>query len=351
MTNTISRINWLDSLRAIAVIAVIIIHVSTPVVNMAYSSNMFHWWVGNIFDSAVRFAVPLFLMISGATLLSKEYKLNEFYKKRFVRVLLPFPFWMIVYWIFRFATLPGKQPQGVHDIFNWAISIFMKEGISKHFWYIYMIIFLYLITPIIGSYIRKLKPEMLFFQLLAWVLIISITKDFSVNMYGWSGNLLPKFLTYLLYSGYMVLGYYLYNIFYVSKNIRLTAWILYLITVCIAVLMTYYTSKLKGKLDLSIYNYFSLNTLIQTAAIFIALKETSVSQSLTGKFQKNISKYSYGIYLVHILVIGIFFNLKIFWTMANPLLSVPLIVIMTLITSFIIIFILHKIPYGKYISG
>lgn len=351
MTDSNQRINWLDSLRVIAILAVILIHVSSPVVNMAYGKNMYHWWVGNVFDSAVRFAVPLFLMISGATLLSKKYSLKEFYKRRFVRVLLPFPFWMLVYWVFRWMTLPGKQPQGFSDIVDWAVNIFMKEGISKHFWFIYMILLLYLITPLIGAFVRKLKPEMLIFLLGAWVLILSISKDFSVDMYGWNGNLLPKFLNYFLYSGYMVFGYYLYNIFYVSRNIRLTAWILYLVTVCIAIFMAYYSSKLKGRLDLSIYNYFSLNTIIQTAAIFIALKGTTGPPKFLKKVQHTISDYSFGIYLVHIMVLGIFFNHGIFWTMADPIISVPLLTLLTLVTSFIIIFLLRKIPFGKYISG
>lgn len=351
MTDSNRRIEWLDSLRAIAILAVIVIHVSSPVVNRAYGSNMTYWWIGHVFDSAVRFAVPLFLMISGAMLLTKEYNLREFYKKRVVRVLLPFPFWMAVYWIFRWLTLPGTQPQGFHEITNWAVTIFLKEGISKHFWFVYLLVFLYLITPAIGSFVRKLKPEMLVFLLAAWVLITSISKDFSVDMYGWTGNLLPKFFTYFLYCGYMVLGYYLYNIFYVSKNIRLAAWILYLVTVCIAVFMVYYSSKLKGKLDLSVYNYFSINTMTQAAAIFIALKGTSVSHKILLKIQHTISDYSYGIYLVHILIIGIFYKNGIFWTMANPIVSVPIIVIMTLLTSLFVIFILRKIPYGKYISG
>lgn len=351
MTDTNTRIDWLDSLRAIAIIAVIVIHVSSPVVNVAYGSNMFHWWVGNALDSAARFAVPLFLMISGAMLLSKEYNLVEFYRKRFVRVLLPFPFWMVIYWIFRWFTMPGKQPHGFQNIMNWASDLFLKEGISKHFWFVYLIVFLYLITPAIGSFIRKLKPEMLVFLLAAWVLISSISKDFAVDMYGWSGNPLPKLFIYFLYCGYMVLGYYLYNIFYVSKNIRLAALILYLVTVCIAAFMAYYSSKLKGKLDLSIYNYFSLNTMIQATAVFISLKNSSVLNKTLNKLQHTISDYSYGIYLVHILIIGIFYKNGIFWTMTNPLISVPLVVIMTLLASFTVIFILRKIPFGKYISG
>ena len=70
-----------------------------------------YWWVGNVADSLVRFAVPVFLMLSGATMLGKEYSLTDFYKKRFLRVFLPFVFWLGMYWIYRWAMLkPASRP-------------------------------------------------------------------------------------------------------------------------------------------------------------------------------------------------------------------------------------------------
>ncbi len=353
MNNSNKRIEWLDSLRAIAIIAVIIIHISSPLLNVTFSKNMGYWWMANILDSAVRFAVPLFLMISGATLLSRKYSLKEFYRKRFVRVVLPLIFYMLVYWIFRWINLPSQsQPQTFGEITDWATKIFLSEGISKHLWFVYMIIILYLITPALGAFIRKLKPEMIVFLLAAWVLMCNISQGFSVNIYSWQlWDLLGKLYMYFLYTGYMVLGYYFYNIFYVSRNIRLTASVLYLITVAVAVFVVYYTSHLKSRLDLAFYSYLNLNTIIQASSVFIALKHTSIRFGWLCKIQKAISDYSYGIYLVHILVLGIFYNLGIFWTMAHPLISLPVLLILTLIASMLIIFILRKIPYGKYISG
>ncbi len=351
MPNTKNRINWLDSLRALAIIAVITIHVASPVVNMAYGKNLFNWWVGNIFNSATRFAVPLFLMISGAALFSKNYKLHLFYKKRFVRVLVPLLFWMVMYWIFRYFTLPYEAPTGCNNIIHWAKNIFLQEGISKHLWFVYMILFLYIPAPIVGKFVRKLRPTMLVFLLAAWVIVCSISKEFPVNMYTWTGNLIPKLLTYITYIGYMVLGYYTYKIFYVSKNIRLAAWILYIVTVLIAAGMTFYSSKIQGKLDLTYYNYLGLNTIAQAFAIFVALKDTKLSNKYLAKVRDTTSDYSFGIYLVHIIILGNFFRNGIFWTMANPIISVPAVVILTLITSWVIIFILRKIPLGKYISG
>jgi len=69
MKQKINNIEWLDTLRALAMLGVIIIHISTPILKMSYAKNMGYWWIGDILDSAVRFSVPLFLLLSGATML------------------------------------------------------------------------------------------------------------------------------------------------------------------------------------------------------------------------------------------------------------------------------------------
>jgi surface polysaccharide O-acyltransferase-like enzyme len=149
----------------------------------------------------------------------------------------------------------------------------------------------------------------------------------------------------------MVLGYYFYNIFYVSKNIRLTAAVLYLITVVVSALVVYFTSHTKGKLDLAFYSYLNLNTIIQTAAVFISMKHTKIRNKHIQKVTFLISDYSYGIYLIHVLVLGVLFNRGISWTMAHPLISLPVLLVLTLLVSMMIIFIIRKIPFGKWISG
>ena len=63
--NTVSitkNIQYFDTLRALATLAVIVIHVDTPVLNMNYGRNMEFWWIGLVIDNLVRFAVPLFLV-------------------------------------------------------------------------------------------------------------------------------------------------------------------------------------------------------------------------------------------------------------------------------------------------
>ena len=350
-SNTINK-QWIDTLRAMAILGVIIIHVSSPLVKMAYGKNMSYWWIGNLADSAVRFAVPLFLMLSGATLLVKQYKLDEFYKKRFLRVLVPFLFWIIVYWIYRWLMLlPKEQPKELQSILHWAMNLFLKEGISKHFWYIYMIVFIYLFVPFMGKGLRKLSNNVILHLLAGWVILTFVLKLTPLNIYNWSGEYFSKLLGYFLYSGYLVLGYYLSRLSTCSIRIKYFASAAFLISIMAAAVSTYYFSRNAHKLDLTMYGYLSINTMVQSIAIFLLFKDTEVKDKYLSVIQHTISDYSYGIYLVHILVIGIFFNNGIFWTMAHPLISLPLVTGMTLVTSFIIIYIIRKMPFGNYISG
>lgn len=347
-----TNIQWLDTMRALATLGVIIIHISSPLVNMAYGKNMPYWWIGNVVDSAVRFAVPVFLMLSGATLLGKEYNLREFYTRRFTRVLLPFLFWLVVYWIYRWAMLKTwQQPQEPLAILTWAGKLFLKEGVSKHFWYVYMIVFIYLFVPFLVKALRKLSLSVISNILLLWVILTFVFKSTPLNMYNWSGDYGSKFGGYFLYSGYLVLGYYLSKLPVTSRKIRFSAAAIFILSASVSAVATYLFSQKSHRLDMSIYSYLSVNTIIQSIALFMWIKDITVKNKYTSLIQSNISNYSYGIYLVHIIVIGVLFRNGIYWSFAHPLLSLPLLAVGVLVCSFLIIFVLRKIPFGKYISG
>lgn len=352
MTPKLTNIQWLDTLRAVAMLGVIIIHVSSPLVNMTWGKNMEFWWIGNVMDSAVRFAVPLFLMLSGVTMLSKEYELGEFYKKRFLRVLIPFLFWLVAYCVYRWAMLPSRyQPHELHSIVQWAVDLFLKEGVSKHFWYIYMILFIYLFVPFLGKILRKLTIPLISNLLLLWVILIFIFKSLPLNLYNWSGNYSSKLLGYFLHSGYLVLGYYLIKLPVYSTKIRFSSAVFFIFSILVSAVTTYFFSRNAHKLDLSMYSYLSVNTIIQSIAVFMCIKDVNFKSNFINHGIQTISHYSYGIYLVHIMVIGILFHFGIYWSFTYPLLSLPALVVLVLLCSFAIIYLLRKIPLGKYISG
>ncbi len=346
------NIQYLDTLRATATIAVILIHISSPVLGMAFRVDMNSWITGNIFDSSVRFAVPLFLMLSGATLLHRDYPPGEFYKKRLMRVLLPFLFWILVYWVYYWLMLPPvKQPHGFGNITHWAVNLFLNDGVSKHFWYVYMILFLYLFTPFIGKTVRKMNRKTLSFTLLIWVAICISTYSLNLSFYKWTGDYQYKLLGYIEYSGYLVSGYYLskYDLF--RNKQRLIAGIVYLLSIVVCAWVVYSLSYGQRFQNLRIYSYFSIVSIVQSVAVFLLFKNAEIRNKSLLFIQKRISNYSYGIYLVHIIVIGVLFRNGIYWSFANPVVSLPVLLILVLTISMSIIYGLRKIPGFRYITG
>lgn len=337
-------------MRAIATVCVILIHVSTPVVKMSYGHDMHSWWVGNMVDSAIRFCVPLFLLLSGASLLSKDYTLWEFYKKRFMRVLLPFMFWAVAYLVYSwFITKQSARPYGFEAIKGWVVKLYVEKGISIHFWFIYVLLVLYIFIPFLGKGLRRLQDKTILYILLAWFLFNLVFMTGVIKL----DNLpfVAKVLNYIRYAGYLILGYYLSRKDFSQLKIKLLGWVLFIGSVLFTAFITFHLSARAHKLDLTYYSYLSINTIIQTIAAFMLISSSKLKNKPLVFLRNTVSNYSFGIYLVHVMVIGVLFLHKIFWTMAPPLISIPLITILCLIISTLIVFLMRKIPGGKYISG
>jgi surface polysaccharide O-acyltransferase-like enzyme len=70
---------WINTLRALATFSVIVLHVSFPLVYTFGRKVTNDWYIAHFFDSLVRFVVPVFLMITGALLLSKPIYIESFF--------------------------------------------------------------------------------------------------------------------------------------------------------------------------------------------------------------------------------------------------------------------------------
>lgn len=59
------KIFWIDNLRGIACLMVVMIHTTTWYITNAQSISPVNWDLANVLNSASRVSVPLFFMISG----------------------------------------------------------------------------------------------------------------------------------------------------------------------------------------------------------------------------------------------------------------------------------------------
>jgi surface polysaccharide O-acyltransferase-like enzyme len=335
---------WIDNARALATVSVILLHVASDLLYTIKTDGVTtEWWTGNILDGSVRFAVPLFFMISGALLLRNDYEILKFLKKRFFRLIPPLLFWSLVYLFYDNLIYEVTVESTSEFLHLMRLGLLEKPFSQYHLWFVYDLIGLYLIVPIIAKWIKySTSKEVLYFVIIWGITII------AYNPYLQEYVPEIEFLYFTRYLGYMVLGYYLTTI--KSKN-HFLAIMLILIGAFSTIYGTYYESNAINKYSGIYYDYLSINIVVFAVGVFLLVKNTTINNRIINKIIKFISDHSFGIYLAHALVLVIFERNDLDISVANPWISVPLITISCLVCSLIIVFMLRLIKYGKYISG
>lgn len=331
---------YISYLRVIATVFVVLIHASTGFLN-PFEALSFNWNYANWINAATRCAVPIFVALSGALLLPKEENTVDFYKKRFPKLLYPFAFWTIVYLIYYFYRYTHFSVLPVSQILKIA-SDRILHGANAHLWYLYMIVGLYLTIPFLRKIIKQASIKEIEIFLIFWFLSMFV----SYKMFR---NYVPNIdLTFFSgYVGYLVLGYYLS-----IKSIRLPKllpYLGYIIVILFTGYMTWYSSNKVHKFDPTFYNYLFFNTALATAFLFLAIKNTFVTKHSMPRWINTIDKYSFSIYLIHILPLNYIHP----WVSKymNTALVIPTATILSIIASILIAYILRLLPGGKYISG
>ena len=198
-----------DALRLVGALAIVCLHVSAPVVLMP--KNGVHWWIGCLVNSYCRWAVPTFVMISGALLLSQPLSISplSFWRRRATRVLVPLVVWSFFYTCWR------EWRAGHVDILS-ASRSFINGPSYYHLWFMYMIGGLYMATPVLRRLVARYPgPYVLLVALIGPVVVLISLSSSSVR-----GTVLGKWLMIeALFVGYFLAGYYLYT-FYRRRILR-----------------------------------------------------------------------------------------------------------------------------------
>lgn len=339
---TKKRIFYFDELRALAIIMVILCHAVILYRPFAYDSAIHS--VPGLLYILTHFAVPIFFMLSGALLLDRTYDLPEFFKKRFTRILLPFIFWVII------AIVVSVF--GLHEGSKEATKLFF--GQNRWTWFVWAMMGVYLILPVVNSFIRKFKLKGAEYFIIIWLITVILS---TFHKYPFHRLELTYFAGYI---GYLVLGYWLAN-----KTVKISDWNMILIGFLMfmsSMAIDFYVfmhniPKIETK-------YLSLFIVIASIGVFIMFKhyahycETN-STSLLGRLHSriengflgrailSISLCSYGMYLLNSLL---YKCIKHIITI-NTLKIMPLLFIGVAVMSWLIVYALSKVPVLDKFSG
>ncbi|MBT3315750.1 MAG: acyltransferase family protein [Anaerolineae bacterium] len=343
---------WIDALRFVSVLLVIVVHVSGPIVYEWQKVPFQDFMIGNLYDSFSRISVPIFFMISGYLLLSKQESVKNFYKKRMKKVFIPFIAWSIIYLLWEGYFLKSEYVfLGIKESIVYEI---LAEPTFGHLWFFYALIGIYVFVPVLRLFVSAASKSELWYLVILWVLsgpaISTIEKFSDISISSQFG-----FITG--YFGYFILGYLLIKYTYTQRQI-VSFFLSYLVLGIGTAVGTWYLSATKVRLFLYLYDYLAPNVILMTASFFIAFQYFGENKRLIinarmESIVKMLGETSFGVYLVHGIVLTSlengYFGFVLSYKLGNPLFSVPLTVIAIYLISLIITLLLRKIPVVRAI--
>jgi len=343
-----------DLIRVVAIISVILIHVTNLLDNSA-GPSVLRWWTIDIYQSLGRLGVPLFLMLTGILLLTpakKDENITIFFKKRLSRIGLPFIFWSIIYFIWAYYV--ENQALTQDSIIN---GIFRGPYVT--FWYIYMLLGLYFLTPLLRVIVTQFTDKHYKYFLGLWFSGFMLTPLIDIVSNG--PNLVSEcFFIIPLYVGYFVIGNYLVNV-QIKRRILVALTLLGIALTAIgtSIMALYY----KGGAIYFYQEYSSPTIILASLSLFVLLlsykpkdKIQTQKPSWKQRLIHTISKNTLAIYFLHILIIYIlknyvFLGVALTGNAINSIINIPIIVALTLGICLIIIIPLKKIPGLKKLIG
>jgi surface polysaccharide O-acyltransferase-like enzyme len=347
-----------DLIRTVAIVLVLLLHASIegiPVSDPMSPQGMQLWWTSDVYRSIALVCVPLFIMLSGALLLQPS-KVDEpigvFFKKRWKRIGIPFLFWGAAYFAWSFFVY--EKALNVTSIVQGVFA-----GPYYHFWYLYILVGLYLLTPVIRVLVAHASWRTMKYFLVVWFVGTAIIPLFSLytaisTQVSWFNG------SVFVVTG--LVGYYILGAYAAKLQLRFSRLILLLAAGWFFTIFGTYV--LVGALGESFSPYLldasSFGVIFASTALFLLLAaipnqtvETRFSRG--NKVLKIISLNTLPIYLFHVMVMEAlqrgYLGFKLSVTTLNPVIEIPLIVLVTLLICLAVIVPIMKIPYVKRIIG
>lgn len=342
----------IDALRVIAILAVVLIHISTKTLSTLrfdLTLDSFSLFI----NQASRFAVPLFFLISGFVLeLNNKSNLSytTFFKKRASRIIIPFIFWSVIYFLFTHNYDPSK-------ILSAEFLLTLIQGTAAyHLYFIPTLILFYLAFPILHSQIWILKNPIVLTGI-AIIQLVLLYHDYYVKQFELQYDVRVAMLSFFMFILGMVASHYKDGVYSFVKKyfVIFTAFFFLLLAV---IYFHVKTLTLKNHTSSYIYNqYGPLNyvyTIVLTSLLYFTLEKT---QFLRKQFIV-LSKLSFFVFFIHVLIQYIIWDNVVSKIIAiygkGVIASIwfdPLLFLVIASISFGIAYLIHKFSWAPKLTG
>lgn len=329
-----SRVLYLDIIRILACVMIVSMHAPIPntgLDNYILSADSYLTAPG----------IGLFIMVSGALLLPVNMPTKLFLKKRLIKITIP-----TLFWTFFYMMLLGFSHGWEQIELRRVLSVPFSYQFGDALWFVYMLIGLYFLAPILSPWLKQTGRRELEFYLVLWAMTlcfpyihdyIDTDEDYRGMFYYFSG-----------YIGYFLLGYYL-RFYFKDENIW-KCLLLLLVPVIIATILKILQMPVRFYES---FWYLSLLVAMMSVAWFLLVKRINVVFDYTSRlhrFLAFLSNCCFGIYLVHLFIMR---SLIWHWTWLHSLgvMQILIVTFLTMIGSFAVTWLISYLPGAEYVIG
>ncbi len=339
---------WLpygDIIRAVGALAVVLAHVAQEGTRDPQLLDTAGWWFAACLDAAGRWAVPCFLMLSGAIFLNAGdgEPTRRFYQKRVARLGVPMSFWLVFYLFWNVWLW--------HEPLTWAGSaqLLLSGATAIHLHFLAVIMGLYLFTPMLRVYVRHAPPRQVFVAASA-ILALSLLSGGVEALHGrdtlMTANVFNRFVPYL---GYFLLGHTLRGVTLGRGGLTL-AWALFFVGIVATALGTrgLLTLAPAGQGGLYLYSQVSPTRALESIAAFLIIATLFARRDPATAKHSWISRWiapaSLGTYVIHVVFMDLFFKAGVHTNEPNVWVGLPLRLLAVYLASVAATLLLQQVP-------
>lgn len=360
------RIVFLDYIRVFACFLVMLVHASENYYAGPGSTDMVgpvsfllnetdRFWV-SLYDGFSRMSVPLFMIVSAYLLapMKEGETMWGFYRNRAWRILPPFICFVLLYCLLPVAWGQLTIDAALTDLSRVWLNF---PSLAGHLWFVYPLLSLYLFIPVISPWLRKAtaKEERFFIALFLISTCMPYLRRFFGEVWGecfWNEyHLLWYFSGYL---GYLVAAHYIRVHLTWNSAKRLAIGGASMLVGAVATIYSFYIQAIPGQLhntptiELG-WAFCTINCAALTLGAFLMF--STIPASASNKQVTEISKLSYGMYLMHIFWLGFWVSIFKAELALYTGVAIPVIALCTFICCYITTKLISYIPGAVYLVG
>ena len=319
-----------DILRVVSMIMVIIVHVSNVYSRSFGIIGNKSFLISLVFNTISRISVPIFFMISGTLLVDRSFNKKKYFK-RIIKYILLIIVWDIIYLIWEYLYLGVTYDK---------LYMLLFEPYRAHLWFLYSILLLYILQPLMKLFIDKSNKVVKIILLILWLVFSTLS---MINI------MIANIFTIFSYIGFFIIGKYLYD--YIKEHDLRKYNILLILSIIISVAISVflnYTSSIRYNRFYNLFFAYRTPFIIMSSVAFFTLVVSNYKKNSIPKLIDILSTVSLGVYLIHGIFLDITVN-KFIYSSINSLIGIPLFTIIIGTCSVIVVYILRKIKFIKEI--